>query len=67
MIHLIKDNVQELDWAINRVRISFMEQTTTSSPLVDMPSLVVHKRGPLFIAVWIFAYAVLKKVALSRP
>ena len=44
-----------------------MVQTTTNILVVNMLGHVVHKRGPLFAAPWIFGYAILKKVTLNTP
>ena len=65
VIHLVMNDVEKLRRAVNRVGAPSMVQTTTSILVVNMLGLVVHKHGPLFVAPWVFGYAILKKVTLS--
>ena len=67
MIHLVMNDAEKLRRAVNGVGAPSMVQTTTSILVVNMLGLVIDKRGPLFIAPWIFGYAILKKVTLSTP
>ena len=67
VIHLVVNDVEKLHRAVNGVGAPSMVQMTTSILVVNMLGPVVHKRGPLFAASWIFGYAILKKVTLSIP
>ena len=67
MIHLVVNDAEKLHRAVNGVGAPSMVQTTTSILVVNMLGPVVDKRGPFFAAPWIFGYAILKKVTLSKP
>ena len=67
VIHLFVNDAEKLCRAVNGVGAPSMVQITTSILLVNMIGPVVDKRGPLFVAPWIFGYAILKKVTLSTP
>ena len=67
VIHFVMNDVEKLCRAVNGVGAPSMVQTTTSILVVNMLGPVVDKRGPLFVAPWIFGYAILKKVTPSTP
>ena len=67
MIHLVVNDAEKLRRAVNGVGAPSMVQSTTSILVVNMLGPIVDKRGPLFVAPWIFEYAILKKVTLSIP
>ena len=67
MIHLVMNDAEKFRRAVNGVGAPSMVQTTTSILVVNMLGPVVDKRGPLFAILWIFRYAILKKVTLSTP
>ena len=67
MIHLVVNDAEKLRRAVNGVGAQSMVQTTTNILVINMLGPVIDKRGPLFAALWIFGYAILKKVTLSTP
>ena len=67
VIHLVVNDAEKLRRVVKGVGAPSMVQTTTSILVIDMLGHVVHKRGPLFAALWIFGYTILKKVTLNIP
>ena len=67
VIYFVINNAEKLRWTINGVGAPSMVKTTTSILVVNMLSLVIHKRGPLIVAPMISRYAILKGVTLTTP
>ena len=67
VIHFVVNNAEELCRTINRVEAPSMVQTTTSILIVNMHGPIIHKHGPLIVALRISRYAILKEVTLTTP
>ena len=65
VIHLVVNDAEKLRRAVNGIGAPSMVQTTTSILVGNMLRPVVDKFGPLFAALWIFGYVILKKVTLG--
>ena len=65
VIHFVVNNAEELRRTINGVGAPSMVKMTTSILVVNMFGPVVHKCGPLIVALRISRYAILKEITLT--